>query len=164
MVLFAAKAYDAQHATKSNSYGTRCSYTNVMHKYTPTEYDLDDSYNIDSFILQLNINNINNDYNPELNIHNVNTEYNPENGQTDQLATFNSVLTQRPRLNRSQWAQLSIEARSTLNLVDDADKTIILSDPHFLILLIIDKNINHVVTYQIIIDHHLVADNAHGRV
>ena len=93
LIVYAAQAYDAQHAIKVNSRGTRRSvYNSEIYNHNPTEYTIYDSYNVDNSIFQLNINNVNTDYNSELYINNTNTEYNPENGQTDQLAIFISVL------------------------------------------------------------------------
>ena len=79
---------------------------------------LDNNSNIDISILQLAINK-------------VSTDHNTENEQTDQLAIFNSTVARLPRLSQCQWNQLSIEARNTWNLLDDADETIILSFPSF---------------------------------
>ena len=75
LVLSAAQAYDAQHAMKTNSCGTRCSvYNSTIHKYAPTEYAIDNCSNLYISISQLNINNGNNDYSPNIDINNVNTE------------------------------------------------------------------------------------------
>ena len=73
LVLSAAQAYDSQHTTKENSRGTRRSVYNSTIQHQPTDNYIDESYNIDSSISQLNINNVNNDYNPYLDINNVNT-------------------------------------------------------------------------------------------
>ena len=107
-------------------------YNSVTHKYTLIEYTTDDSYNIDSYIWQFNINNGNNDFNPEFNINNINTEYSLENGQTDQLNIFNYALARRPRLNWYRWTQLSIKDRNIWDLLDDADKNIIPSVASFI--------------------------------
>ena len=76
-MLSPAQAYDAQHATKENSHGTRRSVQKITINHHPAENYID-SYNIDSSISQLNINNGNSDYIPYLDINNVNTEYNLE--------------------------------------------------------------------------------------
>ena len=89
-------------------------YNIELYHHIHTKYDLDDNYNIDSSISQLNVSN-------------VNTDYNSENGQTDQLAIFNSTLDQRTHFNRSQWNQFSIKARNTWDLIDGTDKILIRS-------------------------------------
>ena len=58
-MLCAAQAYNAQHATKEISRGTRHSVYNstVYHQYT--ENNICENYNIDSSISHLNTNNDN---------------------------------------------------------------------------------------------------------
>ena len=81
LILSVAQVYDDQQATKANLRGTRFSMHNSeLHTHIPTEYDFDDSYNIDSSISQLNINDVDNDYNSGININNVKTDYNSESG------------------------------------------------------------------------------------
>ena len=52
LVLSTTQAYDAQYEINANLRGTIHSvYNSEINNHNPTEYDLDDSYNIDSSIL-----------------------------------------------------------------------------------------------------------------
>ena len=100
LLLSAASTYDAQFTTNANSRGTRRSV--YGHEITN---DHDSTYNIDSDLQLLDINDANG---------------------PDTFEVHYSRSSQRPRLTPQQWQQLSQNARNTWNMLDATSKNIIL--------------------------------------
>ena len=109
LILSAAKAYDVQNEKMQPPMEQDEVCTTVQYIIESIENDIYESHNIDSPIFQLNNNNDNNE---ESNNNNMNLE----NNQEHQLTIYSCALTQCPRLNQSQWTQLSAGARNTWNI------------------------------------------------